>query len=263
MRSLLTRLDPFIRQTTRSWATIRSFSYTRPSLDAPKDGKDTPPNASNAARQAYAREYYQRVTKNRIAEDPAYHAKKLEYMRQYNKDHRKRMQEDANLRAKFLQKNRESWVRVYRKNHDFAERRREVVRKYQRLHPMDPESATRYREHMRIASRERLLRDDAGYKKGRFRAWLQAKMLKHKLEWKTHNPCLSTEKVEKHCASCHRLKGLKLWWERKPATTEGIADKEQFDRMSCFFNHAGDNLMPIGFEGLTFDRPTAVKRFKR
>jgi len=236
---------------------------TRTSLDTPEDGKDTRPNASNAARQAYAREYYQRVIKKRLAEDPAYQAKRLEYTRQYNKDLRNRMQEDADLRAKSLQMNRESFMRLYRKNHDFAERRRKAIREHRRLHPKNPESATRHREHMRIASRERLLRDDAGYKKDRFTTWLQSNMPKHKLEWKTHNPCLSTEKVEKHCASCHRLKGLKLWWERRPATTEGIADKEQFDCMSCFFNHAGDSLMPTGFEGLTFDRPTVAKRSTR
>lgn len=263
MLSLWLRLDPIIRQSTRSWTTRRLFSYTRTSLGTPEDGKDTPPNASNAARQAYAREYYQRVIKKRLAEDPAYQAKRLEYMRQYNKDLRERMQQDADFRAKTLQMNREWRMRVYHKNHDFAERKRKAIREHRRLHPKDPESATRHREHMRIASRERLLRDDAGYKKDRFTTWLQSNMPKHKLEWKTHNPCLSTEKVEKHCASCHRLKGLKLWWERKPATTEEIADKEQFDCMLCFFNHAGDNLMPIGFEGLTFDRPTAAKRSTR
>ncbi|KEQ64575.1 uncharacterized protein M437DRAFT_64220 [Aureobasidium melanogenum CBS 110374] len=261
MLSLWTRLDPFIRQTTRSWTTIRLFSYTRTGLDAPKDGKDTHHDASDAARLAYAREYYHRVTKKKLEEDPKFRAAKLKNLQEYREQCKKRMEEDADFRTKILQR-REEYHLIRYQDHDFAEQKRKISRERQRL--LRATSKVVWdREHMRKALRERRLRDDALYIKHRFIGWLRRNFPKQNLEWRKHQPTFFDEKVEMHCASCRRLRPLKLWWKRKPVSAEAITDTEQFDCMLCFFKHAGDDLMPIGYEGLTFERPTAVKHRKK
>lgn len=97
----------------------------------------------------------------------------------------------------------------------------------------------------------------------KFVSWLRTKITTQNLEFKTHQPRLYGKKVEKHCVSCGRERPVKLWWQRKTATTEGTVDTEQFDCMTCFYNNAGDNLMPIGYEGLTYERPAVAKHHKR
>ncbi|CAD0097500.1 unnamed protein product [Aureobasidium mustum] len=260
MLPLWTRLTPLIRQITRSWTTVRLFSYTRASFDEPKDGKDTPDDTLKAARPACRKSYYHRVTKKKLDEDPEYRAKRLEQRRKSNENHQKRIQADPDYRAKIAQQVREWQEKRYRGDREYTERRRRANREYMRLRNEDPEDCIRHREHMQIAQQERLLQDDAAYKKNRFVAWLRYTISKHNLEWTSHQPLLYSEKVVKHCISCNRFKPLKLWWKKKTASTEAVlANAEQFECMSCFFNHAGNNLMPTGYEGVTFQRPTAVK----
>lgn len=252
MLSLWTRLTSSIKQPVQVWTNVRLFSHTSNVLNAPKDGKDTTDDALKAARRARHRDYYHRVVKRKLKEDPAFFSKWWTKRRESQERIKEKMQEDADFRTKILQKRKEYQVERCRKLNSTVQTRR-ASREYYRSRVKKPQSA-QAREHWRMAIRDRRLQDDAYYQQSRFISWLKGKMKTQNFEFRTHQPRMYGEKVEKHCASCNRSRPLKLWWQRKTVNTEGTADTEQFDCMPCFFNNAGDNLMPIGFEGHTFER---------
>lgn len=79
------------------------------------------------------------------------------------------------------------------------------------------------------------------------RYWVyQLPAAREQLSWKTHIPILTSEKVERRCASCHvkRQGGMKLFWQRRQEPED---DKHLFDCNTCFFKHPAVCL-PTGFE---------------
>jgi hypothetical protein len=79
------------------------------------------------------------------------------------------------------------------------------------------------------------------------RYWVyHSPVAREQLSWKTHIPILTSEKVERHCATCRvkRRGGTKLFWQRrqKPA-----GDEYLFDCNGCFFKDPV-TFLPEGFE---------------
>lgn len=114
--------------------------------------------------------------------------------------------------------------------------------------------------------------DDEKYHKLRFPTWVKRRTKTLKFQWKTHQPVEFDEKVEKQCVTCQRFRDMKFWWlrklepERKPDTEkssteeqksglENISTEQQWDCNSCFYDNAGPDLMPIGYEGHSLRRP--------
>jgi hypothetical protein len=68
----------------------------------------------------------------------------------------------------------------------------------------------------------------------------------HLLTWKTHVPVKTTEKVERHCASCHikRRGGVRLWWQRRQVPEH---EEPLYDCTTCS-NKNPTMALPEGFE---------------
>ncbi|KEQ63816.1 uncharacterized protein M437DRAFT_45883 [Aureobasidium melanogenum CBS 110374] len=74
----------------------------------------------------------------------------------------------------------------------------------------------------------------------------QSAVTREQLSWKTHVPILTSEKLERYCASCggKRRGGMRLYWRRRQ---ESQAGEDVYDCNRCFFNNPAIRL-PEGFD---------------
>lgn len=77
-------------------------------------------------------------------------------------------------------------------------------------------------------------------KANKFNTWCRQHLWFRRLPWKNHNPFLTEERVEDHCARCryNRHRRLRLWWRSKDET---ICN-------SCYTNGEWKDIMPQGYE---------------
>jgi hypothetical protein len=79
------------------------------------------------------------------------------------------------------------------------------------------------------------------------RTWVnRVPTTRDRLCWKYHVPVMTTEKVERHCASCHitRRGGTRLVWQRRQVSEN---DEPLYDCSGCFYKDPATAL-PEGFE---------------
>ena len=156
-------------------------------------------------------------------------------------------------------------------------------REYDRQRPRDPEVLL----HMRMYERERR-QDDEKYHKMRFPTWVKRRTKTLKFQWKQCVTCQRFRDMKFWCvivslfplfatfstiSRANRANPiLKRRWlrklepERKPDTEkssteeqksdlENTSTEQQWDCNSCFYDNAGPDLMPIGYEGHSLRRP--------
>lgn len=82
--------------------------------------------------------------------------------------------------------------------------------------------------------------------------------IRDRLSWKKHVPVMTTEKVERRCASCNvkRRNGTRLWWQRRQSSEHG---QHLYDCTLCFWKDL-ETALPQGFEDVKTVRQLFLRR---
>jgi hypothetical protein len=93
--------------------------------------------------------------------------------------------------------------------------------------------------------RYRYASDHHYHQRESLRTWITKNSWVRDLDWPTHKPVYTQEKVLRQCPACHRYRHIKLWWQDKKT--------DDFLCHPCFTND-WSRVLPIGYEDKVFGR---------
>lgn len=100
-------------------------------------------------------------------------------------------------------------------------------------------------QHYYASQRYRWASDHHYHQRESLRGWITKNSWVRDLDWPTHKPVYTSEKILRQCPACHAYRHIKLWWQDKKT--------DDFLCHPCFTND-WSRALPIGYEDKVFGR---------